>query len=36
MGGPLYAEEGMPLTDTETMKQMIMNSIKEKGNFLCK
>jgi len=29
MGGPLYAEEGMPLTDTETMKQMIMNSIRE-------
>ena len=29
MGGPLYAEDGMPLTDTETMKQMIMNSIRE-------
>ena len=28
-GGPLYAEEGMPLTDTETMKQMIMNQIRE-------
>jgi len=29
MGGPLYAEEGMPLTDAETMKQMIMNSLRE-------
>ena len=37
MGGPLYAQDGMPLTqfgrrattDTETMKQMIMNSIRE-------
>ena len=29
MGGPLYAQEGTALTDTETMKQMIMNSIKE-------
>jgi hypothetical protein len=29
MGGPLYAQEGMPLTDTDTMKQMIMNSIRE-------
>ena len=28
-GGPLYAQGGMPLTDTETMKQMIMNSIRE-------
>ena len=28
-GGPLYAQDGMPLTDTETMKQMIMNSIRE-------
>ena len=27
MGGPLYAEDGMPLTDAETMKQMIMNSL---------
>ena len=27
MGGPLYAESGMPLTDAETMKQMIMNSL---------
>ena len=29
MGGPLYAEDGMPLTDAETMKQMIMNSLRE-------
>jgi hypothetical protein len=28
MGGPMYAQEGMPITDTETMKQMIMNSLK--------
>ena len=28
-GGPLYAEDGMPLTDAETMKQMIMNSLRE-------
>ena len=26
-GGPLYAESGMPLTDSETMKQMIMNGL---------
>ena len=29
MGGPLYAQDGMPLTDAETMKQMIMNSLRE-------
>ena len=27
MGGPLYAQDGMPLTDAETMKQMIMNNL---------
>ena len=29
MGGPIYAKEGTELSDTETMKQMIMNSIRE-------
>ena len=29
MGGPLYAQDGMSLTDAETMKQMIMNSLRE-------
>ena len=28
MGRPLYAQEGKPVNDTETMKQMIMNSIR--------
>jgi hypothetical protein len=32
MGGPLYAEDGMPLTDTEIMKQMIMNSMNDSSN----
>jgi len=32
MGGPLYAQEGMPLMDdSETLKQMIMNGLKDVG-----
>ena len=32
MGGPLYAQEGMPLMDdNETLKQMIMNGLKDVG-----
>jgi hypothetical protein len=30
MGGPLYAQDGMTLSDTEIMKQMIMNSMNGK------
>jgi hypothetical protein len=34
MGGPLYAQDGMPLTDAETMKQMIMNSLSDMNNII--
>ena len=29
MGGPLYAQDGLPLTDAEVLKQMIMDNIRE-------
>lgn len=28
-GGPLYAQDGLPLTDAEVLKQMIMDGIRE-------
>tara|TARA_R100000234_G_scaffold49542_1_gene29695 strand:- start:151 stop:816 length:666 start_codon:yes stop_codon:yes gene_type:complete len=28
-GGPLYAQDGLPLTDAEVLKQMIMENVKD-------